>query len=467
MRILQKTVRLADPHMCTDGKDRLNVLTAIFDALVRRAPAGDLVPALASGWNVEDDARTWTFRLRGDVTFHDGERLRAGDVTASLARACDPAVGGELGTEGVWAAYLGDAEVSARDDATVRVVTARPMADLLELLVDVPIVPRGALADMPGVYVGSGPCRLLEHGDGRAVLEPFRASAVRGSPAAALEWQAEPDDHRRAEALRLGHADLATLASRRLADAAAASGVRVLAHESNLCVAFLFDAARGPGADRAFRRAVNHAVDVPRMLAAAIDGAGTRLNGPLTPLHFGCDPALAPYAHDPERARSLLAESDAARKVVIDVPTSLPDEAPLLGEMLAEDLGAVGVDATVRRFEDRTAYAHRVKAKAIDDLCCFDSSPLSTYRVLREKLDSTVAGPWWQGYHDPRVNDLLDAASRTVDDAKRRDVYRRAYRIIHDDAPWVFLYRPTTYWGAGAAAGEVTVGPDGLLRTVG
>ena len=82
----------------------------------------------------------------------------------------------------------------------------------------------------------------------------------------------------------------------------------------------------------------------------------------------------------------MLESAEFTRKLIIDLPTSLPDEAPLLGQMIAEDFAAVGLDVELRHYEDRTAYAHRVKDKRIHDLCCFDSSPLSTYRVLREKI---------------------------------------------------------------------------------
>ena len=113
MIILQPSVRLADPHICSDAKNRLTIFNAIFDALVRRDATGRFIPALATEWQLAADARTWTFKLRSDVLFHNGDPLTAADVVASLQRACDPAVGGELGTEGVWAGYIGDAEMSA------------------------------------------------------------------------------------------------------------------------------------------------------------------------------------------------------------------------------------------------------------------------------------------------------------------------------------------------------------------
>ncbi|MEM7799451.1 MAG: ABC transporter substrate-binding protein [Chloroflexota bacterium] len=463
MKILQPSVQLADPHICSDAKNRLNIFNAIFDTLIRRAPSGHFVPGLAQTYHLAEDARTWTFQLREDVRFHNGATFNAKDVTASLARACDPSVGGELGTEGVWASYLGDATVTAVDPYTVRMVTGRPMADLLDLLIAIPIMPADSLPDLPETLIGSGPYRLAERSADQIVLTAFGESRIREATAPELVWQAIPDENLRIELLSKGEADLITDLSPGGGRSLAGKNLHLISQASNLCVAFLFNILSGPCTDVRVRQAINHAVDVDRMIAEAADGGATPLNGPLTPLHFGADAELAPFAHDPQKAKALFEEAGLSQSLVIDLPTRLPDEALRLGEMLAEDLAAVGVEVELRHFEDRVAYAHMVKDKQIDDACCFDSSPLSTYRVLREKINSEVAGPWWQGYHNAIVNRLLDQAAEIVDVDTRRTVYEEAYRIMAADAPWLFLYRPTRFWGSRSATLPIQLGRDSLL----
>jgi hypothetical protein len=71
-----------------------------------------------------------------------------------------------------------------------------------------------------------------------------------------------------------------------------------------------------------------------------------------------------------------------------------------------------------------------VRAKQIQDGCCFDSSPRSTFRVLREKLHSGLRGPWWEACAN---------------------------------APWVFLYRPTNYWGVRMGFADWSPRADGLV----
>jgi peptide/nickel transport system substrate-binding protein len=195
-------------------------------------------------------------------------------------------------------------------------------------------------------------------------------------------------------------------------------------------------------------------------------GAARRVNGALSALHFGQDPDLPPYPYDPARAIDLLREAGFGDglEMTIDVPTRLPDEAEALAEALAADYAAIGVTVRTRTYEDRPAYAEMVRAKRIADACCFDSSPLSTYRVLLEKLHSGVAGPWWQGYANPEVDRLIDGAAKTVDDGRRKAIYREAYRIIRDDAPWLFLYTPRVIFGRGPRLRDWKPAINGLIR---
>jgi peptide/nickel transport system substrate-binding protein len=195
-------------------------------------------------------------------------------------------------------------------------------------------------------------------------------------------------------------------------------------------------------------------------------GEATQLSGYLTPHHFGYDPETPPYGFDPDRARRLLAEAghgDGLR-LVMDVPTSMPDEALQLAAVMEKMYGAVGVEVEVKPHGDRPAYAEMVRGKRIGDMCCFDSSPRSSFRVLREKLLSAFKGPWWEGYSSPEVDRLAWEAQRAFDDDARRMIYRRIFKIVRDEAPWVFLYRPTYHWALGRRAEGWRPGPDGLMR---
>jgi peptide/nickel transport system substrate-binding protein len=467
LTVLQSQVRLGDPHVSSDDRNSLSMIFAMYEALVCRDGSGGYLPALAESWTLEDDACTWTFNLRGPVAFHNGDTLEAQDVVANLERVRDPAMGGELGSQGVYQSYLEGAVIKAVDERTVRIVTARPFADLLDLVVKFPIAPRRALAGLPDTPVGSGPYRFVKAEGDLVVMKAFAEYWEGQPPVEEVYWRAEPDAAQRVEALLADEADLiADVTPEGVRGIKASGQATVFTSDSSVCATFMCNLQSGVCTDRRVRQALNYALDVPELIEKVMEGAARPLNGPLTYLHFGCDPSAPPYPHDPEKARALLAEAGYADglHLVLDVPTVLPDEAPHLARRMAQQYAEVGIVTEIKEFTDRPGYADMVRAKQIDDACCFDSSPLSTYRVLYEKFHSGVRGPWWQGYSNPEVDALIDQAQATADNARRRDLYRRAYRMIRDDAPWIFLYSPTYSWGVGPRVRGWSAGNDGLIK---
>jgi peptide/nickel transport system substrate-binding protein len=465
LRVVQSSVGVGDPHIVSDGLAAKSIIKTIYDALVSVDASGSYRPALAERWDVSDDARSWTFHLRDGVVFHNGESLHASDVLATLGRVLDPSIGGAFGTEGVYLSYLGGAEISAPDDRTVRIVTEDPMADLLDLVVDMPISPASALSDLPGTYVGSGPYRIVEHTDARLVMEAHDGYWG-GTPAyAAIHWLAEEDAAARTDAVLEGRADIAAGIGIEGRDRIVAAGDATAREmDSGLAIIFMINALEGPGRDRRVRQALNYALDRQGIIEQIVDGAAKPLNGYLTSGHFGYDPGTPVYPFDPQRARELLAEAGYADglSLTFDIPQVMPDEMPELTRLMAEQYASVGIDVQIVEHEDRSGYSQMVRRKQIADAAGFDSSPRSTYRVLREKLHSGLRGPWWEGYENPEVDALIEEAQGTVSDPERQAIYRRIYGIVTSDAPWIFLYNPTLYWGV-APGTEWTPRVDGLL----
>jgi peptide/nickel transport system substrate-binding protein len=464
--VLQSSVSIGDPHIVSDSTNRLSIIYSIYESLVKQDNQGNYQPSLAESWEVGEDARSWRFNLRSGVKFHNGETLHANDVVATLGRVLDPSIGGAFGTQGVYISYIGNAEISALDDSTVQIITEEPMADLLDLVVAMPISPESELAKLPNQYVGSGPYKIAEQNETQTILEAHDEYWGKAPAYGEIHWIAERDSQKRVDALLNGEADVASGIGIEDTERIA-QGAETVVHEleSGLCIIFMLNAQKGPCMDRRVRQALNYALDVDQIIEEVKKGAASRLNGYLTPHHFGYNPETPVYPYDPEKARNLLAEAGYGDglNLVFDIPTVMPNEARELTAMMVEQYEQVGISVEVVEHEDRPGYAQMVREKRINDACCFDSSPRSTYRVLREKIQSTLRGPWWQGYENLEVNALIEQAEATVSDTERQKIYQQIYTMITDDAPWIFLYRPTNYWGARSTVKDWKPNPQGLI----
>lgn len=466
MRILQKHTRIGDPHVTSDDIDRLSILNAIFEPLIRRDIAGTYRPCLAVDWSLSSDARTWTFKLREKVIFHDGQHFGAEDVVISLKRIRDENVGGELGTTGVFQSYLAGSAIEATGSHTVTLTTPEPTADLLDLLVDIPILSKASIEQLPEAFIGTGPYRFKIQSDFSVLLVNHVRYWSHDDRPAEIEWVSIPDPHERLERLLAGEADIAgTLPPAAIGDLREAQDFRLIQVQTSVCATFMCNLFEGPCTQRQVRQALNYALNVPDLIHTVAHDAALPLTGPLTALHFGFSPEVTGYSYDPGKARELLNQAGFGSVLVLtlDVPTILPDEALTLARKMAEHYSDVGIQTSIVTHEDRPAYAERVRAKKIHDAACFDSSPFSTFRILREKFHSGLRGPWWLGYDNPRVIYLIDTARATVDSSKRRSLYRQAYGLLSKDAPWIFLYNPLRYVGVRSDLGTWRPSPEGYL----
>lgn len=394
--------------------------------------------------------------------------MRSSDVVASLNRIRDPSLGGELGTEGVYASYIGDAVIEAPDDETVRIVTSEPMADLLDLVVDFAVAPESALDGLPENHVGTGPYRLEESDKSEVVVESFRDYWGEIPKVKQVKWVREHGSNERVEMLLSGEADIAPGLSKSEATLIEASGKAASAFsDGSMCMIFMFNCMKGACVDTRVRQALNYALDKPEIIERLLPEEAEPLSGVLTPRHYGYDSSVPGYPYDPEKAMRLLADAGykGGMSILVNKPGGNAYNTQGLVDVVGEMYSKVGVTVEVDSYAgfEPGGYSDKVRSKDIGDMCWFDSSPLSTYRVMREKLHSGLRGPWWEGYANPGVDRLIEEAAATPNHQDREGIYRRIHRMTSLDPPWVFLYRPLYFWGVSLRLRGWEPGVDGLV----
>ena len=460
LKIAQSSVSYEDPHDCTDAGDILSIFGAIFDTLVKREGAG-FVPHLAQSWTVTDEGCVWKFVLQPDVMFHDGNHVDAAAVCANLHRLSQPEKGYTLGSPGVWHQYLGGADFKVLSPLTFEIALHAPVSDLLDILVQAFILSPACFdAELLGRTIGSGPYIIEDITETRIRARANSAHFKGPVHNTVIEWHACPDTAVRLDGLVQGDVHVAN----RLPGGAPIKDVTRIKYVAPVAIIYLFNITVGPLANSDLRRALNLAVNRDALIANVVGGDAVPLTGFVSSAHFGfAEDVDATFA--PDQARDLLKKAGYKDGLTLSVscPTRLPDEAQALTASLAAQLERIGVTLDVRTHEDREAYAHMVRKKQIGDMAVFDSSPLSTFRVIYEKLDARVSGAWWQGYDNVTVQNILDAARRTPDNTARAHLYQQAYREIAHDPPWLFLYNPIRHIGIRGDHPNFAMPQDGVL----
>jgi len=427
------------------SRQRLDPL--FYNRLVEWSHEGKLEPALAESWTTSGDGKTWTFKLRRGVKFHNGRDFSSEDVKFTYERILDPKVGS--GGRG----YLSAIDhIDTPDAHTVRIVTKQPSASLLAGMAGgwSAIVSREAVekSDLRRTAVGTGPF-ILQEWVPQSHLKARRNPDYwdKGKPAVdAIEIKVIPDEANIIAQLRTGNIHHALLEDNKNY-LLVKDDKRLRAQRAPRLGFDMVNVNHGrkPYTDVRVRQALSLAVDRAEVLQAAASGLGS-VTGPLTPAMrpwaLPADAFKEWYTPNVERAKKLLAEAGfpngfkTTLKVIPTFPTMVAGS-----QVIAAQLKKIGVDAQIIQEEYGVWIKAIIKPNFDFDLTMNattgDADPDS---LLYRRFHSSEKQ--WNNDGDPDVDMLLDEGRATLDPAKRKDVYDRVQRLMVDKAIQIWTFAP-------------------------
>ncbi|MFE1597959.1 ABC transporter substrate-binding protein [Methylobacterium sp. ID0610] len=443
----------------------------IYNTLVEFAPGTTTIrPGLAESWTISEDGRTYTFRLRANVRFHDTPRFRptralaAADVVFSFERQWKPDHPFHGVSGGTYAYFrdLGLPElldaVEAVDPLTLRIRLKEPdatfLADIAMALGGVQSAEYAAEAAAAGdparidrEPVGTGPFRFA--GFQPDVVLRYRAFAEHWAgrpPVDSLVFSITPNAAVRLAKVRAGECHLTAFPNPADLEAIAADPALTLMRQEELNIGYLaLNTRKAPFDDGRVRRAIGMAIDKEAIVRGVYGAGGTAARTPIPPNLWAYDPAIRDDPFDRDAALRLLAEAgypDGFEAEVWYPPVSRAynPNGRRVADLIQADLARINVRVRPMT-EEWSTYRGRMLAGetplALFGWTADNGDPDNFLGVLLGCTATRPGGSNIARWCDPAFDALVTAARRTTDQSRRAALYAQALRIFKREAPWV------------------------------
>jgi peptide/nickel transport system substrate-binding protein len=417
----------------------------VFNGLVKYDQATNkIVPDLATEWKISEDGKIYTFKLRSGVTFHKNYGpLNASDVTFSFDRVLDP-----KGASKYTGQLTGLVKTEAPDPSTVVLSLDKPSAGFLHKLTAFNqgwIVSKKAVDEMGERYklnpIGTGPFTFEKWTAGAEVRLAANKSYFEGAPKFdELQLRIIKEETAAAIALEKGEIDIffALQQPEMIDRLTKAAGIKVLSRDANHTINLVLNTTVKPLDDVRVRRAIAHALNRKGLIDGYFKGTKGMGHSVLTSSFAEYTDDVPKYDYSPDKAKALLKEAgQSSFKLEITSVGLSPFDRIVVP--LAEDLKAVGIDATLKILE-RGAYTQARNSGNVQSCITGVVGPPDPDSPLVTLYAQKSFPPGLNTARYEAVEDLLAKASTASGDAARAAAYKAVVQKTMADVPVIPLY---------------------------
>ena len=443
----------------------------IYEGLITLSPKLEPIPRLAESWIISPDGKTYTFKLRQNVKWHDGKPFTSEDVLFSFKQYL-PAVFQRTKL------IMEQAEsITAPDAGTVVFKLKQPYPAFMMIFEATggTIMPQHLYTGVTeyrtspvnNTVVGTGPFKLGEWRKGAYIkLVKNPDYWAKGKPLLdTLYFHIVPDAVGRSIAFESGKVDAiraGDVENFEIARLAAAPGTTLTKAGWEFLEPmgfFHMNLRKKPMDDKRFRQAIAHAVDRQFIVKNIFSSFGEQVNGPFTNNYAFKDASVETrYAYDTAKAKALLDEmglkpdANGVRVELRLLPLPYGETWQRLAEYIRERLGAIGVKANIVA-TDVPGWSARLNSGDFDMAFNFvyllgdpaigvNQTYLSTNQLNRGSAANV------DGYVNPQVDALLLKAQNEQNRSERAKLYSEVQKTLSQDLPILWTHQmimPTVY----------------------
>lgn len=439
-------------------------MAPIYEGLVERnAETSEIEPLLAHSWEIVDE-HTWVFELEENVTFHDGTDFNADAVVYSF----DQVVNNPNASRSSILDPID--EITVVDEFTVEITTHEPFGPMLDLLSrpQMRIISPEAdeNTDLNAHGVGTGTHEFVEWSQGDR-LELKAYEDYWGSPPLVDTFiTREVSDHNTALSLvETGEAHfVGAVPEQQAGRVEAMDGVDLVTSDGTGVRYLGMNTEREPMDDIEFRRAVSMAIDRDAYIEH-IGGFGQRTDSYAGSNTFGYDEAADDQgvAYDPDGARDIIEDND-WEGTEIELVASNAENSVDIATLVQAALEDVGLNVDIQLYDGPTAIERARSGEHDISINGFTSAGNS---MLADTLHSRSIGDGsnMAQFSNEELDELLDQADATVDEAEREAILREANLFAMEQMPWVVMRHDMNIIALADEAAEViTVTATGSPR---
>ncbi|NJD37814.1 MAG: peptide-binding protein [Geobacter sp.] len=468
------------PILASDSASH-SVAGQIYNGLVKYDKDLKIVGELAESFRISPDGLTITFKLRRNVTWHDGKPFSARDVLYTYRVIIDPQTP---------TAYSEDfkqvASVTSPDPYTVVVRYARPYAPALASwgvailpahLLEGQDITKSPLSRKP---VGTGPFRFKEWVSGQKIVLEANPDYFEGRPYLdRYVYRLIPDTSTMYMELKAGGIDQMGLTpvqyARQTDTLRFKAAFQKYRYPSNGYLYLGYNLRHPTFKDKRIRQAITSAINKDELIQGVLFGMGQRAHGPMIPGRWAYNPDVRDIPFDQARARQLLAEagwqpgSDGilqkeGKPLRFTILTNQGNQQRLMtAQIIQQRLQQVGIDVRIRIVEWAAFLKEFIDKGNFEVvlLAWLTSQDPDMYDIWHSS--KTKPGELnFIGYNNPEVDRLLEQGRSTFDLEQRKKAYFRIQEILADEQPYTFLYVPDALPVVSARIKGIEPAPAGI-----
>ena len=438
-----------DPMMTNNGIDQMLGI-GILSTIVEFDTDGSIIPNVASDWDISEDGMTYTFTLRDDVKFSNGDPLTASDVVFSVERAL---TSNYLASD--WGAYVEGAEATGDYEVVIHMKSVyAPFMALCAKMLDIHdqayyndfIANGGTEEEYQMNLVGSGPYKFASYEEGVQVYLDANELYFKGEPSVKhLNFKIISDSDALAVALQNGDIDLigifTAVPSNQIDIMDADPNVTVQQSDPTKVYFMPVNCEQEGYSDVRVRQAISYAIDYDYINMVAANGKGSQATcSILGPNTFGYTEEGTEYSYDLDKAKALLADAGYPNGEGLGVMTATIREGmkPAM-EAVQSCLADIGIQMEMNVMEDGVYLSECRKGNftvsAVAYLVNVDAAINDSFFVEEGIGAMNIAR-----YVNPTVISSLSSAVTSLDSAERQRFYDEAYGIIKDECPYIPLW---------------------------